>query len=139
MLSLEFVLQEMRQEGYRITKPRQAVIRAILEDGSYSSPAEVYERARKHLPTVGLVTVYRTLDLLTEMGFARRIHSEERCHGFAAASHGHHHHLVCRRCGATVEVEGWDLSPYLARVSRETGYHIDDHLLELTGICSTCR
>lgn len=139
MLSVELVVQKMRQEGYRITKPRQAVIRAILEDESYSSPAEVHQRAKMHYPTVGLVTVYRTLDLLTEMGFARRIHSEERCHGYAAASHGHHHHVVCRRCGATVEVEGCDLSPFLARVSRETGYRIQDHLLELTGICSMCQ
>jgi Fe2+ or Zn2+ uptake regulation protein len=139
MLSVDRVVQKMRQEGYRITKPRQAVIRAIVEDGSYSSPAEVHRRARRYYPAVGLVTVYRTLDLLTEMGLARRIHSEERCQGYVAASNGHRHHLVCRRCGAAVEIEGCDLSPFLARVGRETGYRIQDHLLELVGICSKCQ
>lgn len=139
MLSATDIAQKLSQAGYRITQPRQAVIRAILEDESYSSPAEVHAKARLHCPTIGLVTVYRTLDLLAEVGFVRRIHSDDGCHGYAAASHGHRHHLVCRQCGATVEVEGCDLSPFLARVSQETGYAIQDHLLELVGLCSMCQ
>lgn len=139
MLSEESLVRQLSQAGYRVTRPRRAVIRALLEDGGYSRPAEVRERARVHCPSVGLVTVYRTLDLLAEMGFVRRIHTEDGCHGYAAAEHGHRHHLVCRRCGATVEFEGCDLSTFLARVSRDTGYTVEDHLLELVGLCASCR
>jgi Fur family ferric uptake transcriptional regulator len=139
MLSETGVVQQLSQAGYRITQPRRAVIRALLDDGGYSSPTEVHERAKVYCPTVGLVTVYRTLDLLSEMGFVRRIHADQGCHGYASASHGHRHHLVCRHCGATVEFEGCDLSPFLARVSQETGFKIEDHLLELVGVCSACR
>ena len=139
MLSEKDIIQQLRQAGHRITQPRRAIIRALLEDAGYASPAEVLERAKLYYPAIGLVTVYRTLDLLSELGFVRRIHAEEGCHSYATANHGHHHHLICRRCGATVEFEGCDLSPFLARISRQTGYTIEDHLLELVGLCSLCR
>jgi Fur family ferric uptake transcriptional regulator len=139
VLASESIVQGLRVSGYRITKPRRAVIKALLEHGSYSSPAEVHARARLHCPTVGLVTIYRTLDLLAEMGYVRRIHTDQGCNSYAAASHGHRHHVVCRQCGAAVEVEGCDLSPFMERVSKETGYRIEDHLLELVGLCSACR
>jgi Fur family ferric uptake transcriptional regulator len=135
----EIIIQQLSDAGYRITQPRRAVIRAILEHPGYLSPAEVHAQARLHCPTVGLVTVYRSLDLLAEMGFARRIHTEDGCHGYAAASHGHRHHLICRQCGATVEFEGCDLSPFMGRVSRDTGYTIEAHMLELVGLCAKCQ
>lgn len=139
MLTETVIVQKLRKAGYRVTCPRQAVMRALLEDKRFSSPAELWERARVHHPSTGLVTVYRTLDLLTQMGFARRIHSEDGCHSYASATTGHRHHLVCRQCGAAVEFEGCDLSPFLAHLGHETGYTIEDHLLELVGLCSACR
>ena len=72
MLSEESIIRKLNQAGYRITRPRQAVIQALLEDEAHASPATVHARAKRHCPTVGLVTVYRTLDLLAEMGFVRR-------------------------------------------------------------------
>ncbi|MGD2206912.1 MAG: Fur family transcriptional regulator [Anaerolineae bacterium] len=138
-LSKEKILRQLSHAGYRITQPRRAVIQALLEDEGNSSPAEVHQRARSHCPTIGLVTVYRTLDLLAEMGFVRRIHTDDGCHRYATTRDGHLHHLVCRQCGTTVQVEGCDLSTFLTRISRETGYEVEDHLLELIGLCSTCR
>jgi len=139
MLAEDRILDALSQAGYRITRPRRAVIRALLEDGGYSCPEEVRRRARRYCSSVGLVTVYRTLDLLSGLGFARRIHSEDGCHSYASAEVGHRHYLVCRRCGATTEIEGCDLLPFLTRVSQQTGYWIEDHLLELVGLCATCR
>jgi Fe2+ or Zn2+ uptake regulation protein len=139
MLSENGVVEQLSQAGYRITLPRRAVIRALLEDDGFSSPAEIRDRARAHHPTVGLVTVYRTLDLLSALAFVRRIHTEDGCHGYAVANHGHHHHLICRRCGTAVEFEGCELSPFLTRVSRQTGFVIEDHLLELVGVCAACQ
>lgn len=139
MLSEESLVRHLSQAGYRITRPRRAVIRALLDNESHSNPAEVRERARTYCSSVGLVTVYRTLDLLADLGFVRRIHAEDGCHGYVAADHGHRHHLVCRKCGATVELEGCDLASFLARVSQETGYAVEGHLLELVGVCRACR
>ena len=138
MISEETIVQQMSEAGYRITRPRRAVIRAMLESDGHASPTEVHASARLHCPTVGLVTVYRTLELLAQMGYARRIHTDEGCHGYASASNGHHHHLVCRRCGAAVEFDGCDLSFLLDRVRDETGYTIEEHMLELVGLCPLC-
>jgi Fur family ferric uptake transcriptional regulator len=139
VLTEESIVQELSFGGYRVTRPRRAVIRVLLEDEGFANPAEIHERAKEHCPTVGQVTVYRTLDLLARLGFVRRIHAEDGCHGYALANHGHRHHLVCRRCGAAVEFEGCDLSPFFARVSQDTGFVIEDHLLELVGVCAACQ
>lgn len=139
MLSEKQILEQLNQAGYRVTHPRRAVIRALLEDGVHARPAQVQARAREYCPTVGLVTVYRTLELLSELGFVRRIHTEDGCHGYATASHGHHHLLICRNCGATVQFEGCDLSLFFEQVGRDTGYDVEDHLLELTGLCQACQ
>ena len=139
MLSEQRILEELSQAGHRVTQPRRAVIRALLEDEGHHSPAEVHERAQARCPTVGLVTVYRTLELLVDLGFARRIHTDDGCHGYAAATNGHHHHLVCRQCGAAVEFEGCDLSSLLEQIVRATGYSVDEHLLELVGLCPACQ
>ena len=139
MQTKDSILDQLSQAGYRITQPRRAVIGALLEDEGHHSPAEVHERAKTHCPTVGLVTVYRTLELLADLGLVRRIHTDDGCHGYANASHGHHHHLVCRQCGAAVEFEGCDLSALFEQIGRATGYCVDEHLLELVGLCPSCQ
>jgi Fur family ferric uptake transcriptional regulator len=139
MQTEDSILQQLSQAGYRITRPRRAVVGALLQDEGHHSPAEVHERAQARCPTVGLVTVYRTLELLADLGFARRIHTDDGCHGYASASHGHHHHLVCRQCGSAVEFEGCDLSTLFEQIGRTTGYCVDEHLLELVGLCPSCQ
>jgi Fe2+ or Zn2+ uptake regulation protein len=138
MLHEEDILDQLSLAGYRITQPRRAVVRALLEDSGYASPVQVHARAKTHCDSVGLVTVYRTLDLLARLGFVRRIHAEDGCRGYATANHGHRHHLVCRGCGAAIEFEGCDLSAFLDRLCRKTGFIVEEHLLELVGLCSAC-
>lgn len=133
------VVAALSQAGYRITRPRRAVIRALLAEDSSSRPEEIRARARQYCPSIGKVTVYRTLDLLSSLGFVRRIHSQEGCHGRATAGLGHRHHVVCRQCGSVAEFEGCDLSPFLERMCAETGYMIEEHLLELVGLCPECQ
>jgi Fur family ferric uptake transcriptional regulator len=139
VLSETSILDQLRQAGYRITQPRRAVLQALLQEDGYQSPAEVHARAKMFHPTIGLVTVYRTLDLLAEQGLVRRIHTEDGCHGYASASQGHRHHLVCRSCGAAIEFEGCDLTSFFERIGRATGYRVDEHLLELVGVCPACQ
>jgi Fur family ferric uptake transcriptional regulator len=139
MGSEESILEQLRQAGHRITQPRRAVVQALMEKKGHQSPSEVHARARTYCSTIGLVTVYRTLDLLTEMGFARRVHTEDGCHGYVNATRGHRHHLICRSCGAAIEFEGCDLSAFFDRIGRVTGYRVEEHLLELVGLCPTCQ
>jgi Fur family transcriptional regulator, ferric uptake regulator len=132
--------EKLNQKGLRLTHPRQVVI-SILETATVPlSPQTIHQRALEQNEKVGLVTVYRTLDLLDEFGLVRRVHSQDECHGYLLASPGHHHHLVCRSCKQAVEFIGSeDLSVIVQRVERQTGYQVSDHLLELYGLCPTCQ
>jgi Fur family ferric uptake transcriptional regulator len=139
MPTLDAVFDQLSRSGYRVTRPRRAVVQALLEDEGHQSPAEVCIRARAHYPGIGLVTVYRTLELLAELGLVRRIHAGNGCHDYAIASHGHRHHLICRCCGAAIEFDGCDLSPLFDKIGESTGYRVDEHLLELVGLCPACQ
>jgi len=137
---LEASLDRMRESGYRLTRPRRAVAQALLEAQDWLRPEEVLTRARAHCRTVGLVTVYRTLAVLEELGLARRVHLESGCHGYAPAGLRHGHYLVCLACHQVVEFPGReDLTPLIRQISRKTGFVIEDHLLELSGRCPDCR
>jgi Fe2+ or Zn2+ uptake regulation protein len=133
-------LQRLHQAGHRLTRPRQAVVRTLLEAGDVLRPEEVLVRGRTLCPTLGLVTVYRTLALLEELGVVRRVHGQGGCHGYAIASLRHGHHIVCRICHQVMEFPGSDdLSRLMGRVSEQTGFIVDDHLLELVGRCPDCQ
>lgn len=140
MESLQEFRGTLQARGYRVTPSRVAVARALLDAGDWLTPEEIHARARAHHERLGLVTVYRTLGLLTELGFVRRIHLEDGCHGYARAELAHGHHLVCRDCQQVVEFPGsTDLDGLMRRVSRRTGFVIEDHMLELLGVCPACQ
>src|SRR5262245_17213096 len=89
----------LREHRRKLTRPRQAVLDIIEAADHHLTPAEIHKRARKKYPHLGLVTVYRTLDLLTELGYVQRVHFTAGCHSYIAAPQGHAHHLVCSNCG----------------------------------------
>lgn len=132
--------QTLSKDGYRITEPRKAVMAVLMASGVPLSAQEILERGQAKHATLGLVTVYRTLELFEELGLACRVHLPEGCHGFLGTSPGHHHQLVCRRCGRTVEFRGQDdLDEIIAQLEARTGYEIGEHLLQLLGLCPECQ
>ena len=132
------ILEQLSNQGFRLTQARRAIIRVLLEETGYLSPEQLLQLARQTCQRVSLVTVYRTLDLLSDLGYVRRVHSDHGCNGFAKVARGHRHHLICKGCGRVVDFEGCDLSSMVRRVERETGFIVDDHILELSGVCAAC-
>jgi Fe2+ or Zn2+ uptake regulation protein len=130
---------QLTAHGYKLTRPRLAVLRVVAEAHESLSPAEIHARARKFHPPTGLVTVYRTLDVLTECGAVRKVHQPDGCHSYAPASEGHAHHVICEKCQSVAEFEGCDLSELFRAVQRRTGFKVEDHWLELFGLCPNCR
>ena len=132
--------QELRAAGYRLTQPRRAVLRVVAEATQALTPAQVHEQARAHYPQVGLVTVYRTLELLAELGLVRRFHTEGGCYGYVPVAMGTAgHHLVCTSCHQAVEFPCTGMEETLAEVERLTGFSIQEHWLELFGLCPACQ
>ena len=131
--------QSLTEAGCRVTGPRQAVAQVLAHSEVPLSPHEILNRAVLTHPPLGLVTVYRTLDLFESLALARRIYLADGCRRYVGASPGHQHSLVCRKCGKTVEFVGSeDLSELMARLEDKTGFEIDGHLLQLDGLCPDC-
>jgi Fur family ferric uptake transcriptional regulator len=130
----------LQQSGFRVTRPRKAILEVLSQTGGSLKPEEIQQRADPFCPGIGLVTVYRTLTLLADLGCIRRVHQDDHCHGYARANLAHGHHVVCRRCQQVVEFAGSeDIGAMIGQVARQTGFRIDDHLLELMGVCPDCQ
>ena len=131
---------KLNKEGLRLTRPRQEVAAILKEAKQPLTPQVIHQRATAKNCDIGLVSVYRTLDLLSELDLVRRVHGQDGCHGYVLASPGHHHHLICRKCGKAVEFSGSsDLSDFIKRVEASTGFTIDEHILQLYGFCQQCQ
>jgi len=132
--------QNLAGAGCRITASRRAVMQVLNAADGPLSPQEILEQGQQVHRKLGLVTVYRTLNLLAELNLVRRVHRKGGCHGYLLASPGHRHALVCRDCGRAVEFPGEDdLHELIERVEARTGYRVDDHLLQLVGFCPQCQ
>jgi Fur family ferric uptake transcriptional regulator len=131
--------QALRRAGYRLTQPRLAVLQVLQENNGYLSPAEICERGRALYPSLGLVTVYRTLETLNELGLARRVHGQGNCHGYARANSARGHYLLCHQCGQVTEFPCEGMEGLIKAVQQQSGFAVEKHLLEMVGLCPTCQ
>ncbi len=135
----ETLAEQLRTQGHRLTQPRCAILRVLIAAPKPLSPAEIQARGQAFCAELGLVTVYRMLELMETMGAVRPVHLADGCHGYALATPGHTHHVVCEQCHAVVEVAGCELGGFLDRVAQRTGYAITGHWLEISGLCEACQ
>jgi Fur family ferric uptake transcriptional regulator len=129
----------LREHGYKLTPQRRAVIAAIAASSDHLTPNDLYQKVRRDHPAVGLTTIYRTLEILARLELICELHAGGSCHSYTTGAPEHHHHIICSGCGEVVDFSGYDLSPLEERLSRETGFEIEGHLLEFTGRCRRCR
>lgn len=136
--STDHWLNLLEKSGCRITAPRRTIIEILLNTPRALEPVEIYDIGRQLYPGIGLVTIYRTLDKLEELGLVQRVHRDDGCHMVMKAAVGHQHYLVCTQCGATTLFKGDNMDPLIARVEETTGFCIQDHWLQLLGVCPAC-
>ena len=128
----------MTQASRRPTRQRAAVEALLREGDEFSSAQELHARLRAAGDSVGLATVYRTLQAMAADGEVDMLRTDDGEAVYRRCSTGHHHHLVCRSCGATVEVEGPAVERWAAQVSAEHGFTDVSHTLEIFGTCAAC-
>ena len=133
------VIAALRQHGYKLTPQRRVVIGTVASSHDCFTPAAIYEMVHQHHPGIGLVTVYRTLEILVELKLICELPIGGSCRSYTVSTRGHHHHLICANCGAVVDFAGCDLGEAQQNLSKETGFRIDGHLLEFIGLCQTCQ
>lgn len=125
--------QELRARGYRLTPQRRRVLEAVGELG-HGTPEEIAQRA----DGVNLSTVYRTLELLEELGLVKHTHLSHGSPSFSVAGPSDHVHLVCRDCGGVIEVDASLLQDVERSVQAENGFAIDLGHVALFGSCRQC-
>ena len=129
----------LRQNGYRLTPQRHAVLKVIAGSHDHLTPAEIFARVRQEHPAIGLVTVYRVINLLTELKLICRVSLGGDSQSYLMRRPlEHHHHLVCSQCGRAVDFTGCDLRHLEQQLSEDTGFDIEGHLLEIYGKCPEC-
>lgn len=138
MEALDPIVIALERAGYRLTAPRRtlaALIRA--HEGSFTANELLAESQRRHL-RVGRATVFRTIDALSELGAIERLDLPSGEHAFVVCQPAHHHHVVCSRCGRAAEIHDAGLRSVVRAIGRQTGYRVDDHRLEVFGLCPAC-
>ena len=128
----------IESSNLRPTRQRRAVAAALQEFDDFRSAQEVHEALKAAGDNVGLSTVYRALQAMADAGELDMLRSEAGEAVYRRCSGSHHHHLVCRSCGATVEVEGPAVERWTRSVASEHGYADVSHTLEIFGTCSRC-
>ncbi|MCO7221696.1 Fur family transcriptional regulator [Klenkia sp. PcliD-1-E] len=123
----------------RTTRQRTAVAAIFDQLDGFHSAQEVHARLRADGDTVGLSTVYRAVQALADDGELDSIRTDTGEALYRRCSTRHHHHLVCRDCGRTVEVEGPAVERWADRVAAEHGFADVSHTLEIFGTCAACR
>lgn len=124
--------------GVRATRQRAAIADLLAQTEDFRSAQEIHARLASEGSRVGLSTVYRTLQALAEAGEVDVLRPAAGEALYRRCSSRHHHHLVCRRCGKTVEVQGPAVEAWAARTAAEHGFVDASHHLEVFGTCPDC-
>ena len=122
----------------RKTRQRAAVEEILSDRHDFRTAQQIHDDLRYHGERIGLTTVYRTLQLMAESGDLDAIRTNEGETAYRRCSTGHHHHLVCRICGRTVEVSGPAVERWANAVAEQHGFREISHDLEIFGTCNTC-
>jgi Fur family ferric uptake transcriptional regulator len=138
-----------RNYGYRLTAPREAIMDVLSTTSEHLSAEDVYLAVHEVLPNVGLATVYRTLELLVEMGLVFKFDfGDGRArYELSESPKGkrHHHHLICTRCNRIIDYTDFidDEIEFLSRaekgLSKKFNFLITNHLIQFYGLCEDCR
>ena len=124
--------------GARPTRQRLAVAEVLATFTDFRSAQEIHDLLERRGDSVGLATVYRTLQKLADAGEVDMLRTEDGEAIYRRCSDAHHHHLVCRSCGATIEVEGPAVERWTRTIAAEHGYSDVSHTLEIFGTCPDC-
>ena len=129
--------EQLRASGHRLTPQRELVLAAV-ESLGHATPDEVYAEVRTHSDSINLSTVYRTLELLDELGLIRHAHLSDRAPTYHSARGHEHAHLVCRQCRRVISIDRAEIEAALEGVTAERGFVPDYGHLTVFGTCAEC-
>jgi Fur family peroxide stress response transcriptional regulator len=136
---LDEILTKLRQREFRITPQRIAILKAFLQRQDHPGVEQVYEEVKVNFPTTSLATVYKTVNLLKEVGEILEISFADGGNRYDGNRPYPHPHLICTQCNKITDPEVSQLDRMAAEVAKTTGYRIDSHQVEFFGVCPSCQ
>lgn len=140
---LEDIKKQLRNQGYKLTPQREATVRLLMErEGEHLSAEDIFFLVKEIAPEIGLATVYRTLELLSELKIVDKINFGDGVSRYDLRKEGakhFHHHLVCMECGSVEEITDDLLKDVEKIVESDWKFEVKDHRLTFHGICKQCQ
>lgn len=129
----------LRDHGFRVTAARRAILDTLLGCAGHVSADELVALVNEKSTRAGRMTVYRTLDILQQLGLIRAIYQGSGAAHFVLLENGHHHHLVCSRCDAVVEFDDCLMKELEQQLGKRYDFLVQGHVLEIVGLCPNCQ
>ena len=139
MTSYEHLLQELREQGHRLTPQRLIVLRVVAEGQQHMGVDEVFREAQAAYPFMDLATVYRTLRLFKQVGLVTEVAIGDRMHYELTHPEDRHHHMVCRVCHGAFNLSPHYLEEFNNTLVNDFGFVPDLDHFTITGVCVNCR
>lgn len=134
------IVTALERSGSRLTTPRRQLAELVdARGGAAFTAADLVADVRGRRLGIGRATVFRAMDLFASVGAIERVDLPGGEHAYVACVAAHHHHVICARCGSSVEIGDLGLGAVAREVARRTGYRVDEHRLELFGLCPDCQ
>jgi Fur family ferric uptake transcriptional regulator len=133
------ISHKLNELGYRMTPQRMMILSAVEKADDHISAEEIYAQVRSRYPHVNVSTVYRTLDLLKELGLVTETDMGDGRVRYHSIGKGQHHHLVCEQCGETVDIEEAMLAPLGTEIQQKYDFRVNMKHLAFFGLCSKCQ
>ncbi|MFN8534661.1 MAG: Fur family transcriptional regulator [Dehalococcoidia bacterium] len=135
----EQISRLLNEKGYSVTPGRRVVIDALADRETLFTASDVVGWVDRVDASIGRATVFRTLDLLAQIGVLNRVHGDDGCHQYTVCEAGHHHHLVCTGCGRVIPFELTGIEDEVYEAASKVRFTISSHRVELFGICANCQ
>ena len=133
------LIGKLSEQGYRLTPQRAMILSAIENSTHHISAEEIYAQVADKYPQVNISTVYRTLELLKRLGLIYQTDLGEGRVRYHPADTGHHHHLVCQKCGSVIDIDESALSHIKDILLREHNFSAELRHVAIFGLCKNCR
>ncbi len=137
---LKLLKDVLKEKGLRYTKQREVILLEFLKSKSHISAQELYKRISKKHTNIGFATVYRTLKVLTESGFAEgKSFGDGKSRFEPSEKKSHHDHFICEKCGKIIEFCNTELEKLKEDIAKHFDFKISRHDLHIYGLCKDCK
>lgn len=139
-MTKDTLINQLRERGLKVTPQRRAILEALAELEQSATAQEVWDRVRRSFPDMSLDTVYRNLNMLTDIGVIGIVNMRGgEASRFELERGRHHHHLICLKCGNTVCLEFCPIDEHDVAAAEQHGYKVVGHAVEWYGYCPGCK